>query len=52
MENIWEEVAWWQQHDERRNLEIINRHEAATMTEIEVALSFRNEVKRTNTNDI
>jgi len=50
-DNIWEEVAYWQQHDEDRNLEIINQHELAAATELDAARSFSNELKRRKDND-
>lgn len=48
MNDIWEQVAYWQQHDEERNLEVINQHELAAATEQEAASSFTKEMKRRN----
>ena len=50
-DNIWEEVAYWQKHDEDRNLELINKYELAAATELDAARSFSNELKRRKTND-
>lgn len=47
-DNIWEQVAYWQQHDEERNLELINQHELAAATEQDAARSFTQELKRRN----
>lgn len=45
-DNIWEQVAYWQQYDEERNLELINQHELAVATEQSAAWSFTQEIKR------
>lgn len=45
-DDIWEQVAYWQQHDEDRNLEAINKHEAELATEQEAACLFTKELKR------
>ena len=50
-DNTWEEVAHWQQHDEDRNLELINKYELAAATELDAARSFSNELKRRKDND-
>ena len=47
-DNIYEEIAYWQQHDEERNLELINQHELAAATEQGAACSFTQELKRRN----
>ena len=47
-DNIWEQVADWQQHDEDRNLELINQLELAAATEQSAACSFIQELKRRN----
>ena len=47
-DNIWEEVAYWQQQDEDYNLELINQHELAAATEQDAACSFTQELKRRN----
>ena len=52
MNNVWEELALWQQHDEQQNLELINRYEAATFTAAQAAQSFQTEVIRRQSNDI
>ena len=48
IDNIWEEVAYWQRLVEDRNLEIIYQHELATSTEVDAARIFTNEMKRRN----
>ena len=50
-DNTWEEVAHWLQHDEDRNLELINKYELAAATELDAARSFSNELKRRKDND-
>ena len=50
-DNLWEEIAYWQHHDEDRNLELINKYELAAATELDAARSFSNELKRRKTND-
>ena len=47
-DNIWEQVAYWQQQDEDHNLELINQHELAAATEQSAACSFTQELKRRN----
>jgi len=47
-DNIWEQVAYWQQHDEERNFELINQHELAAATEQDAACSFTQELQRRN----
>jgi len=47
-DNIYEEIAYWQQHDEERNLELINQHELAAATEQDAACSFTQELQRRN----
>ena len=51
IDNIWEEVARWQQHDEDRNLEAIDMHEVVGATEHDAAQSFNKEVNRRQSND-
>ena len=51
IDNILEEVARWQQHDEDRNLELVSKHEAETTTEAEAAHLFQREVERRQSND-
>jgi len=43
-----EGIAEWQQHDEERNLELINQHELAAATEQSAACSFTQELQRRN----
>ena len=45
-DNIWEQLAYWQQHDEDHNLELINQHELAAATEQSAACSFTQELQR------
>ena len=49
-DNIWEEVADWQQHDEDRNLETIFQHELETTKPEDLGQWFRSELKRRNLN--
>ena len=50
-DNIWEELAAWQQHDEDQNLETINRHELQQASEYEAAAQFTHEIKRRKHNE-
>ena len=50
-DNIWEEVALWQQHDEDRNLEIIFEHELQTVKPEDLGAWFRSELQRRKIND-
>ena len=50
-DNLDEEVARWQQHDEDRNLEAIDMHEVVGATEHDAAQSFNKEVNRRQSND-
>ena len=50
-DNLWEEITYWQHHDEDRNLELINKYELAAATELDAARSFSNELKRRKDND-
>ena len=45
-DNIWEEVAYWQQHDEQVNFNIIFKHELETTKPEELGKWFRSELKR------
>ena len=47
-DDIWEQLAYWQQHDEDRNLELINQYELAAATEQDAACSFTQELQRRN----
>ena len=45
-DNIWEEVAYWQQHDEQVNCDIIFKHELQTTKAEDLGKWFRSELKR------
>ncbi len=47
-DNIYEEVAYWQQHDEDRNLELINQQDLEAADEADASASFTKELKRRN----
>ena len=51
IDNIWEEVAVWQQHDEEQNLEVINRHELQQASSYEAAIQFTQEINRRKNNE-
>ncbi len=47
-DNIWGDVDYWKQHDEDRNLELINQHELAAATEQDAACLFTQELQQRN----
>ena len=49
-DNIWEEVAYWQQHDEEANLKTIFQHELETVKPEDLGQWFRSELKRRGLN--
>jgi len=49
-DDIWEQIAAWQQHDEERNLELVAQHEAETSTEAGAARLFQRELQRRQSN--
>ena len=51
IDNVWEEVSVWQQHDEERNLEAIFKHELDTIEPKDLGRWFRSELKRREGND-
>ena len=46
IDNIWEEVAKWQYHDEDVNQDIIFEHELETIEPKDLGRWFRSELKR------
>ena len=49
-DNIWEELAFWQQHDEEANLKTIFQHELETVKPEDLGQWFRSELKRRGLN--
>lgn len=46
MDNIWEEVAYWQEYDELLNLKAIEEHELETLTPEQIGSLFNRTVEK------
>ena len=45
-DNIWEEVAYWQEYEELQNLKAIEEHELETLTPEQLGSLFNRTVKK------